>query len=165
VLRLQGSMAVADGLIEVTLRAELQDQIDVGIGLEGIDEIDNVAVLAQAAVQEELLRLIVDGEVQPGVTRGRPLGETLESDGLVGQEVVSLEDHAEGAVVEWRDGLVASMEKDASGELVSQAFHGTERKRIGRKTSSKSDCTDDAGIFAGITPLYRGRLTYSCGDV
>lgn len=116
-------MAVPNSLIQVALRAELHDQIDMGFCLERMDEIHNVGMTAEAAVKGVFFRLVIDGEVETGFTRRRLLGEALDGHRLVRQEILRHEDHTERAMVERRNGLESAIQEDAANELFSQAFH------------------------------------------
>jgi hypothetical protein len=48
VLGLEGALAKANGFIEVTIRTELQDEVDVVLGLERLEKIDDVGVRGNA---------------------------------------------------------------------------------------------------------------------
>jgi hypothetical protein len=122
-LRLKGAVAIPDGLVQVSLRAILQDEINVGVRLEGVEEVDDVGVRTDASVESELLRLVVDGKLQTGFGRGRPLGQTLDRNRLVGLEVLGREDHAKGTMVERRDCLIAAIKKNTTNKLLPQALH------------------------------------------
>ena len=97
---LQRAVAVADGLVQVTPGAKLEDQVDMRIGLERVDQVDDVSVRAETAMQGKLLRLVINGEVETRIVGGRFLGQALDGHGLVGLEISGHEDHAEGAMVE-----------------------------------------------------------------
>ena len=47
---LQGSLAHANSFIQVAVRTELKDKVDVVRGLERLKEVDNVGVRAKAKV-------------------------------------------------------------------------------------------------------------------
>jgi hypothetical protein len=63
VFRLEGAMANSDGFVEIATRAKLQDEIHVGVRLIRVQKVDDVRMRAQASVQDELLRLVIDSEV------------------------------------------------------------------------------------------------------
>jgi hypothetical protein len=121
--RLQRALTVADCLVEIAARAKLQDKVDMRFSLEGPDQVDDVGMGTQAAVQNKLLRLLVDGKVDAGTVGGRPLSQALDGDGLAILEVPSQEDHAEGAMVERSDSLITAIKKNTSAEVFPQAGH------------------------------------------
>ena len=122
-LGLEGTVALADSLVEIALRTEFENQIHVSIRLEGVQKVDDVAVVSKANVESRLLRLVVDGEVQAGLGGRRALGQALDGDGLVGDKISSHEDHAERAMVERRNRLVAAIENNTAGKVISKALH------------------------------------------
>ncbi len=122
-LRLQRAMADADRLVQVTARAELDHQVDMGIRLERVDEVDDVGMRSELAVQHQLFGLVVDGEVEEALRCGRLLSQALDGDRLVRPGVLGHEDHAEGAMVERRDGLIPTTEHDAIVKAVAKALH------------------------------------------
>jgi hypothetical protein len=132
-------MALSDSLVEITLTAELEDQVEVRLGLERVEQVDDVGVRAQAAMQNEFLRLLVDGKIGASFRAGTLLGKALDGHGLVGHEILGLEDHTERSMVEGGDCLVTSTEEDTANELVLEAFHGEEgeQKRLNRKRVEK----------------------------
>ncbi len=52
------------GLDTVSTRTVLENEIDVSVSLSGVDEVDDVSVQSQVAVQCELLGFVVDSEVK-----------------------------------------------------------------------------------------------------
>lgn len=123
VLRLQRAGARADRAIQVTPRAELEDEIDMGIGLEGVNQIDDITVGAEVGVTGQLLRPLIDRKGGVALGDSRFLGEHLDGDVLVGVQVPGHEDHTEGAMIKRRESLEASIKDDSVIELVLHAFH------------------------------------------
>lgn len=123
VLGLQGTLVEANGLVQVAIGAILQHQVDVVLRLERLKKVDHIGVIAEAKVDAKLLGALVDGEGRRAVDSSRRLGDNLDGDKLVSGQVLSLEDHAKGAMVEGRDGLVSAMEYNTCLELITHTLH------------------------------------------
>jgi hypothetical protein len=123
VLGLQGTLVEADGLVKIAIGAVLQHQVDVVVGLPGLDEVDNVGVVAKTKVGTKLLRAFINSKSSRAVDGGRGLSHNLDSNKLVSGEVLGLEDHAKRAMVESRDGFVSAMEYNTCLKLITHALH------------------------------------------
>jgi len=122
VLGLQRAFVKADGFIEVTIGAKLEDKVDVVLGLEGLKQVDNVGVRANAEVDSELLGALVHG--QSGLIGASVvLGDDLDRNDFASYEVLGLEDHAEGAMIEWGDGFIPPIKYNALMKQVAHALH------------------------------------------
>jgi hypothetical protein len=120
VVCLERSTVNTDGLVKVTHWAELQDKEHVSVGLERVDQVHNVWMVPENVVACELDEVVL--------SKGRrllrvvgSLGQTLDGNLLVGLEVLGQEDHAKGAVVEWRDGFETIVQKGPLNELLLHA--------------------------------------------
>jgi hypothetical protein len=71
----------------------------------------------------ELFGALINGEGGRTVDGCGGLGNHLDGNIFVGYQVLGLEDHAEGAMVEWGDGLESSIEYNAFVKLVAHALH------------------------------------------
>jgi hypothetical protein len=123
VLSLKGTLANTDGLVKVAIGAELKDQVDVVLGLEGLEQVDDIGMVTKVEVDTKLLGTLIDCESGRAVDGGRALGDDLDSNVVTSHKVLGLENHAEGATVEWRDGLVSSIEHNAIVKLIAHALH------------------------------------------
>jgi hypothetical protein len=123
VFGLQRTLVEADGFVEVAIGAELEDEVDVVLALEGLEQIDDVVVGAKAKMDTELFGALIDSEGGRTVDGGGRLGNDLDGNIVVGYQVLGLEDHAKGAMVERRDGLVSSIEYNAFVKLIAHALH------------------------------------------
>ena len=123
VLGLHGAAVVADGLVEVAVGAKLQNDVDVVLALEGLKQVDGVVVGAEAEMNTELFGALIDGKGGRAVDSGSGLGNDLDGDVVAGYQVLCLEDHAKGAMVERGDGLVSSVEHNAFVKLIAHALH------------------------------------------
>jgi hypothetical protein len=123
VLGLQGALVETDGLIEVAIGAKLQDQVDVVLALEGLNQIYNIVVRAEAKVNAEFLGALVNGESGGAVDGSGGLGDDLDCNVVASYEVLGLEDHAKGAMIEGRNGFVSSIEHNAFVKLIAHALH------------------------------------------
>lgn len=123
VLRLQGTLIEADGLVKVAIGAILQHEVDVVVGLPGLNEINNVGVVAKTKVDTKLLRTFINGKGSRAVDSGRGLSHNLDGNKLVSGEVLGLKDHAERAMVESRDGFVSAMKHNTCLELITHTLH------------------------------------------
>jgi hypothetical protein len=129
VLSLEGTLANTDGLVQVTIGAELKDEVDVVLGLERLKQVDNVGVVAEVEVNAKLLGALIDCESGRAIDGGGALGDDLDSNVVASHKVLGLEDHAEGAIVERGDGLVSSIEHNAVVKLIAHALHCKDVKR------------------------------------
>jgi len=84
-LRLERAFVEADGFIKISHGAELEDDEEVGLGLEGIEKAHDMGVLPEQIVEPELLGVIV--VIVMVVMRW--LGETLDGNKLVGFDIPS----------------------------------------------------------------------------
>lgn len=87
-LGLQGAGSGPDGFVQVTPGAELEHDVNMSLGLEGVDEIDNVGVRTELGVARELLGSFVNGKGGIEVTRSGFLGQALDGNELVGGEIL-----------------------------------------------------------------------------
>ena len=55
VLSLERTLANTNGLVQVAIGAELEDQVDVVLGLKRLKHVDNVGVLTKVEVNAKLL--------------------------------------------------------------------------------------------------------------
>lgn len=92
-----------DGLVEVTVGAVLQNQIDMSIGFEGMDEVDQVGMMCEASVTLQLFEAVINGQGTRRVS-GRCLGQALDGNVLTSLGVVCDKHHSEGAMVQGRQG-------------------------------------------------------------
>jgi len=136
-LSLEGAMTFSDCFVKIALTTKLEDEIDVRIGLERINEVDDVSVGSKAAVEGLFLRLLVDSEIGIGIGAGTSLGEALDSNGLIGYKILGLKHHTKRSMVERGDGLITSFEKGTANELVLEAFHGERRNKMFKKNRNK----------------------------
>ena len=108
-LSLKRTLANSDGFVQVAIGAELEHQVDVVLGLKGLEQVDSVGVVAEVQVDAELLGALIDGKGRGAVDGGGALGDDLDGHGLVGYKILGLEDHTKGAIVERGDCFVSSM--------------------------------------------------------
>ena len=114
---------MTNGFVQVALGTILKYNVHMSVSLKGMKQVNNIVMKAQMAMKSELLRLFINSEVESSVVGSGPLGNTLDSNTIVGQSVLSKENHAEGAMIERRDSLVAAIEKNSTSELFSEASH------------------------------------------
>lgn len=100
VIGLTRSATSADSFVEVAIGTVLEDEVDVVFGLEVMDEIDDIRMIANAAMDGEFLGAVVDNHGLRATDNSRGLGEALQSYEVASPGVVGLEDHAKGAMVE-----------------------------------------------------------------
>jgi hypothetical protein len=115
----------SNSFVEIAPRAKLENNVDMSACLEGMDEIDNVGVRSKDTVASQLLGFVVDREVDVdfGRSSSRFLGQTFDSNQVIGLQVSSHEDHTEGSMIQGRDGLKSPIKDNAIVESISQAFH------------------------------------------
>ena len=97
VLGLERALFGADGFVEVAIAAQFDDNVLVVLGLESVNQIDDVLVVRKLAVDLQLLRVVVDG-VGRRASRllfSARLGDALDGDVFFGESVPGLEDQAE----------------------------------------------------------------------
>lgn len=123
VLRLQRTLVKADGLVQVTVGAVLEDKVDVVLGLKGLEKVDDVGMGTKPEVDTELLRALVDSKCRRAIDGSRGLGNNLDGNEIIGHKVLGLEDHAKGAIVECRNGFVSAMEYNTCLKLITHALH------------------------------------------
>jgi hypothetical protein len=124
----------------------------VVLGLERLKQVDDVGVGAKAKVDTKLLGSLVNGKGRRAVDGGRWLRDDLDGHEVIRHEILCLEDHAEGAMVEGCDGLIASVEHGTWSKVIAHAIHfeccdGTkargfrnkDRKQATRKTDALSN--------------------------
>ena len=103
-LRLEGTAAGADCFVEVTVAAQLENDVLVVVGLEIVHEVDDVWVRTEVRVDLKLLRAVVDSDSGGAgviVLRCVGLGDAFDGDVVASTDVASSEDHTERAMVEW----------------------------------------------------------------
>jgi hypothetical protein len=123
VLSLERTLANTNGLVQIAIGAELEDQVDVVLGLKRLKHVDNVGVLTKVEVNAKLLGALINSESRRAVDGGGALGDDLDGNVVAGYKVLGLEDHAEGAIVERGDCLVSSIEHNAVVKLIAHALH------------------------------------------
>jgi hypothetical protein len=65
------------------------------------------------------------------------LGDDLDRDGLAGYEILGLEDHSKGTMIEGRDYFISSIEHGTFAKLVAHALHGYDFRAIREIASQK----------------------------
>lgn len=145
----QGTPADPDGLVKITVGTVLQNQVNMGIGFEGVDEVDQVGVVAKTAMALQLFEAIIDRQ-RARSTSGRRLGQTFDGNILTGLEVGGDEDHSKGALIQRSYGSKATIQNLPLDKVALQALHvdnitqtvtnltGQKEKRcVGRKSIYK----------------------------
>lgn len=95
----------------------------MGVGLEGVNEVNQVGVMRETSMALQLFEAIIDRQGAHGV-RGGCLGNALDCNFLVGLVVVRNNYHAKGAVIQWCHGPEATIQDLPSDELVLHGCHG-----------------------------------------
>lgn len=97
VLGLERALFGADGFVEVAIAAEFDDNVLVVLGLERVNQIDDVLVVRKLGVDLQLLGVVVDG-VGRRTRRllfSARLGDALDGDVVAGESILGAEDQAE----------------------------------------------------------------------
>ena len=124
-LGFQRTLVATDRFVQIASLAVLENDVGVGLGLEGVDEVDNVGVGSKTSVKNQLLRLLVNRKVEAGFACSSLLCQALDGNLLTSLEVAGHEDHAERPMVEGGDRFVSASEEDSRLELVPKAeIHG-----------------------------------------
>ena len=100
VFGLARSATDTDGFVEVAIGTILEDKVDVVFGLEVMDEVNDVRMISDPAMDCEFLGAIVHRQGRWAVGNSRRLGQTLQSNKIGRPGVIRLEDHPKGAMVE-----------------------------------------------------------------
>ena len=117
VLGLERAAAEADGFVEVAHGAVLEHEEHMGLRLEGVDQIDDVGVLAETVVAGELEQVVAAADAGGGLGLEN-LGDALDGDEVSGGDILGEEDHAEGAMVQGRNRLVAVVQENARDKAI-----------------------------------------------
>jgi hypothetical protein len=80
-------------------------------------------VRADAEMNAKLFRALVDSEGRRVESSGGALGDDFDGNMFASYDVLGLEDHTEGAMIERRDSFVSSIENNTLVKLVAQALH------------------------------------------
>jgi hypothetical protein len=122
-LSLHRTLVVANGFVEIAIGAKFQNDVDVILALERLDQVDDMVMGAKVEMNTELFGAFIDSKGGRAIDSGGRLGNDLDGDVVTGYQVLGLEDHAKGAMVERGDGLVSSIEYNAFVKLVAHALH------------------------------------------
>ena len=135
VLGLQRTLVEANRLVKVSIGAILQHQVDMVLGLEGLKEVDYVGVATKAKMDAKLFRALIDSKSRRAVDGGGRLSDNLDGNKFVGCQILSLEDHAEGAMIEGGDSFVSAVEYNTCLELITHALHeeGWDRLQVAKQ--------------------------------
>jgi hypothetical protein len=95
----------------------------VVLAFERLNQVDHVVMGAEAKMNTELFGALIDGKGGRAVDSGGRLGDDLDGDVVTGYQILGLEDHAEGAMVERGDGLITSIEYNAFVKLIAHTLH------------------------------------------
>jgi len=150
VLGFQRTFSKPDGFVEIAIRAEFQDKVDVVGGFERLKKINNVGVRPNAEMNCQFFRVLIHGKARGTGVGGTRLREALYGNVLAGDEIPGLEDHAERAMVERSDGFISSIENIPLLELIAHALHVDDLKRGNReakRVSRKESRVAERGVY------------------
>jgi hypothetical protein len=119
----KGTLAKTNGLVKVTVGTKLENEVDVVLGLERLKQVDDMSMITDAEMDAQLLRALINCESGRAVDSGRGLGDDLDGNVVARYKVFGLEDHAKGAMVEWGNGFVSSIEHNAIVKLIAHTIH------------------------------------------
>jgi hypothetical protein len=123
VLSLKRALAVANGFVEVTIGAELKNEVDVVLGLKRLEQVDNIGVVTKTQMDTKLFGALINGKSGGAVDGGRALGDDLDGNMVTRYQVLGLEDHAKGAIVKRRDCFIPSIEYNACVKVIAHTLH------------------------------------------
>jgi hypothetical protein len=85
---------------------------------------------AKTEMNTELFGALINRKRGRTVDSGGALSDDLDSNVVAGYQVFGLEDHTKGAMVEWRDGFISSIEYNAFVKLIAHALHKERLMRV-----------------------------------